>query len=107
MKTQRICSAWAVAAVVTAFLAASSAMAAPAVPKAVLTIYSQAREASNISAFDEGVRKALQASSGDDVAYYAEFIDSSRFSGEHHIKTVRDYLFEKYHSSQGFVSFRL
>jgi PAS domain S-box-containing protein len=93
MKTHRMWSAW---AVVTALLAASSALAAPAAPKAVLTIYSQAREASNISAFDEGVRKALQTSSGDDVTYYAEFIDSSRFSGEHHIKTVRDYLFAKY-----------
>jgi PAS domain S-box-containing protein len=93
MKTLRVLSAW---AVVTVLLAASSALAAPAAPKAVLTIYSQAREASNIGAFDEGVRKALQKSSGDDVSYYAEFIDSSRFSGEHHIKTVRDYIFAKY-----------
>jgi PAS domain S-box-containing protein len=97
MKTDRISSAGAVfAAFFAAFLAASSALAAPAAPKAVLTIYSQAREASNISAFDEGVRKALQTSSGDDIAYYAEFIDSSRFSGEPHIKAVRDYLFSKY-----------
>jgi PAS domain S-box-containing protein len=84
------------AAVIAVLFAVAPAAAAADSPRAVLTIYSQAREASNISAFDEGLRKALQTSSGDDVAYYAEFIDRSRFPGERHLQAVRNYLSDKY-----------
>jgi len=83
-------------AVVAPLFAVCPAGAAPDSAKTVLTVYSQAREASNIAAFDEGVRKTLQTSSGDEVSYYAEFIDRSRFPGGRHLQAVRNYLADKY-----------
>src|SRR3954466_8260190 len=74
----------------------SPAAAQPAVKKTVLTIYSQAREAVTIEAFDLGLRNQLRAASGDAVTYYAEFMDSSRFRGPQQTDVVRDFLSRKY-----------
>jgi PAS domain S-box-containing protein len=95
MTTLRIHSLCAV--LVVACLSSAPATAAP---KSVLTIYSQARESANIAAYDEGLYKSLRAAAGGDVSYYAEFMDSTRFSGESHVQAVRDYLSHKYAGRQ-------
>ena len=65
-------------------------------PRKVLVLYWESKDfAGNIS-FDQGFQTGLHAEPSNRWELFSEYLDSTRFPGEHQAELLRDYLREKY-----------
>ena len=65
-------------------------------PRKVLVLYWESKDfAGNIS-FDQGFQTGLHAEPSSRWELFSEYLDSTRFPGEHQAELLRDYLREKY-----------
>ena len=62
----------------------------------VLVIYDENRDFDGLMMLDRSLRATLDAGAGDRIHVYTEFMDRSRFPGEHHEERLRDFFREKY-----------
>jgi hypothetical protein len=65
-------------------------------PKRVLALYTSHKDYPIVNVLDQSIQATLKTHAATTLEYYVEFMDLTRFTGEHQDRVLHDFLAQKY-----------